>query len=656
MIPPRAVLLLLAGCLSLPLPSHAQMSTTAPQGVLSARIVNGVLTEAYPTAGALVAPADPDRAELVCSGTMIGCRTFLTAAHCVCDFTGGDCPSAELDSSDYLVFLQHAGFFPVERVTVHPDYAFPDYDLAILRLAEPVTGIRPTPLPNATPANGTRGTLVGFGRSGGPLDDFALKRTTRIETEACASDLSAPLQLCWDFSNPIGEPGEDGNTCNGDSGGPLFVGLGLGTVVAGVTSGGTTPDCLPPDESWDTNVHHFVDYVRAQAGADLDSDWCGAVSQVGDAATTVEGFSGNLGLQDEQAAHTFDVAAGTSELRVTLNATEEPGADFDLIVRATGEPASAGYECARTGSGQWAACLFYEPPAGSWELLVQRVLGQGEYQVTASSFAAGVVPPVTGTPQSRAQQRCLKVQSKLGRKAAASEVRAVRRCLQALARGETSALGTGLQARTAQACLTNDVRGRVASVARKAAKKDEKVCTTEPPDFGYAGADAVVGAPIEQIAALVGDLFGSPVDTALVSRVTDAAGAACQQELARRVGGVYDAASLTALLEAKSALSAGVGTPDALASVLGSALLGDSRGKIRKARSKLQARLGKRCGSADLSSLFPGVCNASSDVAALADCAAERTLCRHCLAEELARGIDLDCDPLDDAMTNASCD
>ncbi|MGI9432340.1 MAG: trypsin-like serine protease, partial [Myxococcota bacterium] len=507
-----------------------------------------------------------------------------------------------------------------------------------------------------TPVHGTRGTLVGFGRSGGPLEDFGLKRTTRIETAECPADLSAPLQLCWDFSSPIGEPGEHGNTCNGDSGGPLFVDLGLGTVVAGVTSGGTTTDCLPPDESWDTNVHHFVDYVRAQAGADLDSDWCGGLSQVGDAKTTVEGFSGNLALQDEQAAHTFDVPDGTSELRVTMNATEDPGADFDLVVRATGEPAKDGYECARTGSGQWAACLFYAPPAGSWELLVQRVAGQGEYQVTATSFAPGVQPPAPGTPQSRAQQRCLKVQSKLGRKAAASEVREVRGCLKAVARGQTGALGIGSQARTAQACLTNDVRGRVARVARKAAKKDEKVCTGEPPDFGYSGADAVVDAPIEQIAALVGELFGTPVDAALVSEATNAVGAVCQQELARRVGGVYDAASLTSLLEAKSALSAGAGTPEALASALGSALLGDSRGKLRKARTKLRTRLAKRCGSADLSALFPGVCNASSDVAALADCAAERTLCRHCLAEESARGIDLDCDQLDDALTNASCD
>ena len=332
MIPRRVAFSLLFACLCVQSSASAQDTGSSPTGPISARIVNGTLSDAHPTTGALVSPATPGIAELVCSGTMVGCRTFLTAAHCVCEGAGSDCPSAALDSSDYLVFLQHAGFFPLERVTVHPDYDFPDYDLAVVRLAEPVTGVRPTPLPNATPAVGTSGTVVGFGRSGGAADDFGLKRSTRIEIATCPADLSPPLQLCWDFLDPIGEPGEHGNTCNGDSGGPLFVDLGLGPVLAGVTSGGTTPDCLPPDESWDTNVHHFVDYVRAQAGADLDSESCGAVSQVGDAATLVDGFSGLLGPESQEAVHVFDVPPGTAELRVTLNASEEPGADFDLRV------------------------------------------------------------------------------------------------------------------------------------------------------------------------------------------------------------------------------------------------------------------------------------------------------------------------------------
>lgn len=655
MTPFRVARMLLLGCLFVPPAAFATDATIAPPVPISARIVNGILTDSYPTTGALVGPADPDSAALVCTGTMIGCRTFLTAAHCVCDFTGAGCPSAELDASDYLVFLQHAGFFPLERVTVHPDYDFPDHDLAIVRLAEPVTGIRPTPLPNATPSEGTPGTLVGFGRSGGSADDFGLKRRTRIETTACPSDLMAPLHLCWEFVAPIGDAGEVGNTCNGDSGGPLFVDLGLGPVLGGVTSGGTTPDCLPPDQSWDTNVHHFVDYVRDQAGVDLDSDSCGALSQVGDAGTIVDGFSGRLSAAKTQAWHAFEVPIGTAELRVTLNASERPGADFDLVVRATGGAALEGSECSATGSGQWAACLFSEPASGPWELLVERVAGQGEYQATATSFEPGLPPPDARSPQNSKQQRCVKAQAKLGRKAAAGEVRNARACVQDAARGKTDKLGSTSQTRTAQACLTNDVRNRVAKVAQKAARKDEKMCSEEPPDFGYAGADVLVSAPVEAIEALIADLFGVDLDAALVSESVDAAGAACQYEVVRRVGAVYDAAVRTALAESKSALAGEVGTADELASAIGSGLFGDSRGKIGKARSKLISRTRKRCEGAALTALFPGSCAPVTEVDAFAQCAAERTLCHQCLAEELARSIDLDCDQLDDASANASC-
>jgi hypothetical protein len=288
-------------------------------------------------------------------------------------------------------------------------------------------------------------------------------------------------------------------------------------------------------------------------------------------------------------------------------------------------------------------------------LLVERVAGQGEYQATATSFEPGLPPPDARSPQNSKQQRCVKAQGKLGRKAAAGEVRNARACVQDAARGKTDKLGSTSQTRTAQACLTNDVRNRVAKVAQTAARKDEKVCSEEPPDFGYAGADALVSAPVEAIEALIADLFGVDLDAALVSESVDAAGAACQYEVVRRVGAVHDAAVRTALAESKSALAGEVGTADELALAIGSGLFGDSRGKIGKARSKLLSRTRKRCEGAALTALFPGSCAPVTEVDAFAQCAAERTLCRQCLAEELARSIDLDCDQLDDASANASC-
>ena len=47
------------------------------------RIVNWVVTVLYPTVGALLTGPDADNAFSHCTGTLIGCKTFLTADHCV---------------------------------------------------------------------------------------------------------------------------------------------------------------------------------------------------------------------------------------------------------------------------------------------------------------------------------------------------------------------------------------------------------------------------------------------------------------------------------------------------------------------------------------------------------------------------------------------
>src|SRR5512139_1602601 len=48
-----------------------------------AKIVNGVLEANHANVGALLFGNNPNTATTWCSGTMIGCQTFLTAGHCV---------------------------------------------------------------------------------------------------------------------------------------------------------------------------------------------------------------------------------------------------------------------------------------------------------------------------------------------------------------------------------------------------------------------------------------------------------------------------------------------------------------------------------------------------------------------------------------------
>lgn len=368
-----------------------------PPDVPRPRIVNGVYTSDYPTVGLLLEGGSADTADTQCTGTMIGCRTFLTAAHCVCDGAGSRCQGTTApDPGRFFVFLQHAGVFAVEDVAVHPAYVFPWADLAVVRLAAPVSGITPTPInTSATPAFGTPGVVVGFGRSGLGAYDYGLKRRGSMTTAACDGDPTDPTWVCWDFEAPLGAPGTDANICNGDSGGPLFTAAACGDQLAGVTSGALDDECAPPDRPFDTNVFHYRDWIASHAGADLDAASCGAVRQLGESGSDWDGFVGTLGPGDAEGAHAVVVPAGAAELRVTMNAVDGAGENFDLYVRHGAAPTTAVFDCADTGASQFADCVLPAPAPGTWHLLARRVSGGGVYQITATTIGAGA-PGTTG--------------------------------------------------------------------------------------------------------------------------------------------------------------------------------------------------------------------------------------------------------------------
>lgn len=355
---------------------------------LRPRIVNGVTTSAYPTVGALLVGSSPATAWLGCSGTLIGCRTFLTAAHCVCDRTGPACQPGGGSAPDprrFFVFLQHGGIVGVESVAVHESYAFPVADVAVLRLSAPVVGIGPSPLNTAgRPPGGTAGTIVGFGRQGLGIDDFGLKRVGAVTVSPCVT-VPADSSVCWQFLAPLGPPGTNANTCEGDSGGPLFVDAGGGVVVAGITSGGETSECQPPDEGYDADVFRYRDWIAARAGSDLGQPRCGSGPHVGESGTHVEALEGALDATTPAATFALDVPAGLGSLRFALNGDER--ADFDLYVRREAPPTTAVFDCKDNGPSQFAACVVPAPAPGRWHALVQRYTGNGAFQLTVTLLA-----------------------------------------------------------------------------------------------------------------------------------------------------------------------------------------------------------------------------------------------------------------------------
>lgn len=637
--------------------------------VLSPRIVNGTLTFAEPTTGALLRGSTPDQAFAWCSGTLIGCSSFVTAAHCVCDFDGAACQSGSAAPApgEWQVFFQHAGFFEVQSIAVQPAYDFPENDVAVLRLASPVSGIVPTPLAQADPLVGSDGVIAGFGLSTGGANDYGLKQRGHVMTAACESDLPDGL-VCWDFDGPLGPPGSDSNTCNGDSGGPLFIEGAGGRELAGITSGGSSFDCRPSDHSYDTSVATQRAFIEAQAGADLGGEACGTLSQVGDAVTDVIGFSQRLDAGKPQGHHSFEVGPGVSELRVALNASEEIGSDVDLYVRYGAAPTTTEFDCRAFGPNHWGFCRFPEPAQGTWHVMAGRWSGGAStYQLTATLFAGEgqqPPPPPLADQQRPPQQRCLNSLAKAGAAVARAQAKDAGACLRAFARGKVKRLGRDAQPRTAEACLTNDVNRNVARALMKTLVRDAKRCQSRPeqlPDFAYRGGGPVNGAARSQSAALVEDLFGPDLDAVLVSKDLLPGSAACQTGVVEAVEKVLDTGMRLAVSSKRRALR-GKGQPPIRSEVgLETAMLDDfaldPRRRLTRSRERLQRKLVKHCKDAEtaLATLFPGVCSTAANTEELADCTDRAALCRVCQAQNSMDGIAIDCDLFDNGLPDQTC-
>lgn len=278
----------------------APQASGGDSGPVTGRVTNGVTTQERPTTGALLSKSGINYS-MSCSGTLIGCQTFLTAAHCVCvGSTFGSCGTPV--PSQHAVFLQDVGLVNVSAIAVDPTYSFAVRgDVAVLTLSAPISGVSPTPINTAMrPPLGTSVEIAGYGLTQGGADDTGILRRGLAETATCTA-ADDNFHVCWAFTAPLGAPGIDSNTCNGDSGGPLFADIGSGETVVGLTSGGSSADCLPTDASYDSDVFVHRAFIQSVGGADLLNTSCGAISQVGEPATQRTLFSFDTLGKEQQA-------------------------------------------------------------------------------------------------------------------------------------------------------------------------------------------------------------------------------------------------------------------------------------------------------------------------------------------------------------------
>ena len=224
-------------------------------------------------------------ASLGCTGTLIAPDYVMTAGHCG-SLTGEVLaqPIANFPAAAYDVYLGsnksgQGTRYPVSQVLVEPKYlAHKGYDLTLLKLSTPVTGITPTQI--AGPA--TRGiwepgdvqTIVGWGTtsSGGSSPDTLQVAQVPIVSDATCENAYGPDSLTLTgyqgFESASQVCAGDGvhDTCQGDSGGPMLAPSIAGPMVlTGATSYGS--GCADPDYPG----------VYARVGDSALRSWVGSV-------------------------------------------------------------------------------------------------------------------------------------------------------------------------------------------------------------------------------------------------------------------------------------------------------------------------------------------------------------------------------------------
>lgn len=401
----------LVAALGLAGPAFAD-GTSVPVPDDGANIVNGIPTNLQPTTGALLFVGPDLKNEFLdCSGVLIGCRTVLTAAHCICKTTDNyaDCVNKDvpaLDTADLRFFFQHSGLHHVREVYINPTYdRGTQGDLALLRLSEKVEGIEPAVIHKGFPSvipRGTAGVIAGFGNTGEDKLDAAIKRVGDVTTAACPSSTGVyePANICWNFEAPIDKPGDEASLCLKDDGGPLFADFGNGPEVTGI-SGGGGPTCDVDTYAYATNVARSKDWIATVGGLDVTRDQCSDFGEVGEPWVKVQGGRGRLLKNEQEMSFSFLVPKDSLRVRVTINGDTERTGDYDLFVGLDGKvPTRFDNDCESRGVGQFGVCSFEEPGAQRVNVLVRHVrpkigTGKSRFQVTVTSWE---VKPPDGDP------------------------------------------------------------------------------------------------------------------------------------------------------------------------------------------------------------------------------------------------------------------
>lgn len=145
----------------------------------------------------------------VCTGTVISQTSILTAAHCV----SGRPSRIEISNSDFSRLAS--------AYSIHPYYrgVRNSFDLAIIKVAEPMP-VAPVPLLVSSGAPSPGAELVAYGYGLDESGRGAIQRIEAGEAPLKATYLTFASATNGFFYETVTDG--EGNTCKGDSGGPIL--------------------------------------------------------------------------------------------------------------------------------------------------------------------------------------------------------------------------------------------------------------------------------------------------------------------------------------------------------------------------------------------------------------------------------------------------
>jgi V8-like Glu-specific endopeptidase len=350
MRPTLAPLLLLPLCLQVGCGTGIEL--LEPEGRQARAIVSGETDSAHPAVGLL--NTVKGNLKGICTATLVGTKTVLTAAHCV-------------DGVSSATFKVGGKTYSATKAVKHGSYVkavLNAYDVAVVVLAQQVTGVAPAPLSKTAPQVGEAITVVGYGITKSGLTDSGTKRVAK----------NAVSKVYNQYFRYSGAGNGAGNVCQGDSGGPTFRQEGGREVVIGVHSTASVP-CGSAGN--DMRIDQFYSWIEAQAGGDLGDTKPPVV-------TITEPTSGAT------------LAPGDITVRVT--AAEESGGSGVASIKLLVDGASR--ETATTSPASFVVSAL---PAGSHTLKVDATdragnVGSAQVAITVSALSPELPPGTAPGP------------------------------------------------------------------------------------------------------------------------------------------------------------------------------------------------------------------------------------------------------------------